>query len=79
MSVAQRLPFDPEHPFESSEEEQGHYANGLNARKAELMHQKKQRGKVMKSALRKNPKMSYLMSSTAHINYRSVISQYSNV
>lgn len=35
-------PFDPAHPFESSDREQGHYANALNAGKkgeAELMYQ----------------------------------------
>lgn len=30
MPVAQRLPLDPVHPFESRDEEQGHYANVLN-------------------------------------------------
>lgn len=35
MPVAQRLPLDPVHPFESSDGEQGHYANALNARKEE--------------------------------------------
>lgn len=49
MPVAQRLPLDPVHPFESSEGEQGHYANALNAGKrgdAELMHQKKKHMKA---------------------------------
>lgn len=33
MPVAQRLPLDPVHPFESRDEEQGHYANVLNVGK----------------------------------------------
>lgn len=70
MPVAQRLPLYPVHPFESSDGEQGRYANALNAGKeeeAELMlwgKKAQQWGEVMKSALRKNPQMSYTMSST---------------
>lgn len=37
MPVAQRLPFDPVHPFESSAGEQGHYANALNAGEKEKL------------------------------------------
>lgn len=43
MPLAQRLPFDPVHSFESSKGEHGHYANALNAGKkgdAELINQK---------------------------------------